>query len=256
MWNNISHVNGSKVVATDGEIGHVRQAFFDDQTWTIRYLVIDTGNWLSGREVLISPYAVVQPLGSGKIIDVALTQRKVMDSPPVDTHQPVSRQHERETLGYYTFPEYWDGGDLWSISALPLLPAALPTAVEPQEVIARREEKLPAEDFHLRSSASVTGHEIQASDGSIGHVRDFIFDDESWTIRYLVVDTSNWWPLGHQVLLATHWIDSIDWADKTVVTSLTRAQVRNSPKYEEAAPLNRDYEKRLHDAYSRVGYWD
>lgn len=256
MWNSISHLTGSKVIATDGEIGHVKEAYFDDQAWTIRYLVVDTGNWLSGRDVLISPYAVTQPLGSGKIIDVSLTRKKVNDSPNIDTHQPVSRQHEREYSSYYTFPEYWGGAELWYMSALPLLPDPLPTSVESEAECAAREAQVPAEDVHLRSSANVTGYEIQASDDSIGHVRDFIFDDESWAIRYLVVDTRNWWPGGKKVLLATHWIDSIDWADKTVFTKLTREQVKNSPAYEEAAPLNRDYEKRLHDAYSRIGYWD
>ena len=256
MMNSVGHLTGSTITATDGEIGHVKEVFFDDEAWAIRYLVIDTGTWLSGREVLVSPYAVVQPLGSGKIIDVSLTRQQVNDSPDIDTHQPVSRRHEREYLSYYAYPEYWAGGDLWAMSALPLLPPPLPAAVESEAESARREADVPAEDVHLRSSAIVTGYDIQATDDSIGHVKDFIFDDESWAVRYLVVDTRNWWPGGKKVLLATHWIDRIDWADKTVYTKLTREQIKNSPEYEEAKTINRDYEKRLHDAYGRVGYWD
>jgi uncharacterized protein YrrD len=237
MLNSVSHLNGSSVTATDGEIGHVQEAYFDDQAWTIRYLVIDTGTWLSGREVLISPYAVMQPPGRGKNVDVSLTQQQVRDSPVVDTHQPVSRRHEREYLSYYAYPEYWGGADLWAMSALPLLPPPLPTLVETEAEIAIRDEDLLAEDVHLRSSASVTGHDIQATDGSIGHVEDFVFDEGSWAIRYLVVDTRNWLPGGKKVQLGTHSIDRIDWAAKTVFTNLTREQIKNSPEYEAVAPI-------------------
>ena len=256
MLNSVSHITGSTLTATDGGIGHVKEAYFDDHAWAIRYLVIDTGTWLSGREVLISPYSVKQPLSSVKNIDVGLTRKQVEDSPFVDTHQPVSRRHERETLSHYAYPEYWGGAELWSMGAFPLLPPALPTEVEAQAEIELREKDLPEEDVHLRSTANVTGYDIQATDDSIGHVKDFIFDDESWAIRYLVVDTRNWWPGGKKVLLATRWIDRIDWADKTVYTKLTRDQIKNSPEYDETEPVNRDYEERLHDSYGREGYWD
>jgi uncharacterized protein YrrD len=256
MLNSISHLDGSTVTATDGTIGHVREAYFDDVAWAIRYLVIDTGTWLSGREVLISPYAVKPPLGSARNIDVALTRQQVQDSPVTDTHQPVSRRHEREQLGYYAYPEYWAGGDLWAMNTLPMLPPPLPNGVESEAERVRRDADVLPEDVHLRSSANVTGYDIQATDDSIGHVTDFLFDDASWAIRYLVVDTRNWWPGGKKVLLATRWIDRIDWADKTVYTSLTREQVKNSPEYDEAATLGREDEKRLHDAYGREGYWD
>lgn len=256
MLNSVSHLTNSTITATDGEIGHILEVYFDDEAWAIRYLVIDTGNWLSGREVLISPYAVTQPVGSDKNINVSLTRRQVTESPLIDTHQPVSRRHEREYLNYYAYPEYWGGGNLWAMSAVPLLPPPLPTSVESPAESAMRERDVPEEDVHLRSSAAVTGYDIQATDDSIGHVDDFIVDDESWAIRYLRVDTRNWWPGGKKVLLATHWIDRIEWAEKTVYTKLTREQIRNSPEYDEAAPILRDYEKRLHAAHGREGYWD
>ena len=256
MLNSISHLTGSTLTATDGEIGHIRQAYFDDEAWAIRYLVVDTGTWLSGREVLISPYSVKQPVGNVKNVDVSLTRQQVIDSPVTDTHQPVSRRHEREYLSYYAYPEYWGGGDLWAMSALPLLPPPLPKSVETETELAARDQDLLPEDVHLRSSAHVTGYDIQATDDSIGHVKDFIFDDESWAIRYLVVDTRNWWPGGKKVLLATKWIDRIEWADRMVYTTLTREQVKDSPEYDEESAVDRDYEKRLHDAYGREAYWD
>lgn len=254
MLNALSQLSGSTLTATDGEIGHVKQAYFDDQAWAVRYLVVDTGTWLSGREVLISPYAVRQPVGTGKTIDVSLTRQQVENSPDIDTHKPVSRQHERDYLSYYAYPEYWAGGELWSMSALPLLPPKVPLAGTEAEIAAHAVE-VPAEDVHLRSSAVVVGYNIQAADHSIGHVKDFLFDDASWAIRYLVIDTRNWWPGGKKVLLATHWIDRIDWAEQTVYTQLTREQVKASPEYDESATVERGYEQRLHDAYGREGYW-
>ena len=256
MLNSLSHLTHSTVTATDGSIGKTKAAFFDDLSWTIRYLVVDTGPWLAGREVLISPYSVEQPLEGGENIHVSLTRQQVQGSPDIDAHQPVSRQHERDYLSYYALPEYWGGDGMWGMGAYPLLPPALSTAAEVESESTLHERDVRASDVHLRSSAAVTGYDIHATDESIGHVKDFVFDDESWAIRYLVVDTRNWWPGGRKVLVATRWIDSIDWATKAVHVTLTREQVKNSPEYHEAKPIARDYEKRLHDAYDRQGYWD
>ena len=254
MLNNLSRLTGSTVTATDGLIGHAGAAFFDDRSWTIRYLVVDTGSWLAGRKVLISPYSIKQPLGSARNIDVALTQKQVEGSPDIDTHQPVSRQHELETLNYYAYPEYWEGVGIWGMDAYPLLPALSPATanVEARDAKARNGG---AAEVHLRSSTAVTGYEIHATDGSIGHVKDFVFDDESWSIRYLLVDTLNWWPGGRKVLVANHWIDRIDWGTSTVHVSLTREQVKSGPEYHEAQGIDRGYEQRLHEAYDRKGYW-
>jgi uncharacterized protein YrrD len=256
MMNSVSHLNGATVTAVDGAIGHIRQVFFDDQRWAIRYLVADTGKWLAGREVLISPYSVKQPLDTAKNVDVTLTRQQVQDSPNIDTHQPISRRHEREYVDYYTYPAYWGGDAMWAMSAMPLVPPALQAPVESQAERERLDKDVPSEDVHLRSSANVTGYDVQATDDSIGHVEDFLFDDETWAIRYLVIDTRNWWPGGKRVLVGTHWIDRIDWADRTVVVRLTRDQVKNGPRYEEDKPIDRDYERRLHDALDRRPYWD
>ena len=255
MLNSISHLSGAKVGATDGDIGSIKDAYFDDRSWTIRYLVVDTGTWLTGREVLISPYAVKQPVGTDKHIRVALNQEQVRNSPDVDTHQPVSRQHEREYLRYYGYPEYWDGGGLWAMGAMPYPPMAVPASVEIEANRAMHERDFKAGDSHLRSSDSITGYDIQATDDSIGEVQDFIFDDESWAIRYLVVDTRKWWPGGRKVLVGMHWVDSIDWATKSVHVRMTREQVQSSPAFEDVASIHREFEMRLHDNVKRAGYW-
>ncbi|MBS0445395.1 MAG: PRC-barrel domain-containing protein [Proteobacteria bacterium] len=257
MLRSISELKGATIQPLGEAIGTVEEAYFDDEAWTVRYLVVETGSWLSGREVLISPYSVRQPLerlaADPKIIEVALTRDQVQNSPPVDTHKPISRQQEQEFLGYYGYPDYWGHGDLWAMGAFPLLPQpALPDA--PGYAAPIRKEVPPA-DEHLRSTKDVSGYDIQASDGSIGHVKDYIFDDESWAIRYLVVDTRNWWPGGRKVLLATRWIDRIDWAESNVFTTLTRDEVKASPEYDETVAVQRDYEAKLHAAYNRDVYW-
>ena len=250
MLKSLNHLTNSSVTASDGDIGKVKAAFFDDQWWTIRYLVVDTGAWLMQREVLISPYAVKHPLGAEKNIELNLTRKSVEGSPNVDTHQPVSRQHEIEMHNHYGFPDYWDDMGAWGMGGYPFLAPGIATDPSLQKVSA------PKGDAHLRSSAKVTGYNIVATDESIGHVQDFVFDDESWTIRYLVIDTRNWWPGGKKVLIATHWIESTDWATSTVHVKLMREDIKNSPAYEEEVPIIRHYETRLHESYSRIGYWD
>lgn len=270
MINHIGHLKGSTIAATDGEIGRVTGAYFDDKTWTIRYLVVDTGTWLSDRKVLISPYSVLQPLRAERPIAVSLTRQQIMDSPDIDTQKPVSRQHESEYLSYYAYPPYWEGGALWGLAALPQLPLADPqldlagaraAAGAAQSGRSGRSDggddagDTAVGDVHLRSSSEVIGYDIQASDDSIGHVKDLVFDDESWAIRYFVVDTRNWLPGGRKVLIGTHWIEQIDWPTRAVRVALTREQVRNSPQFEELEPVTREYENRLHEAYKRQGYW-
>ena len=245
----IGKLIGSTLHASDGDIGRVREAYFDDEAWTIRYLVVDTGGWLVGRDVLISPYSVQQPLGSGGILHVSLTRDQVKSSPPIDTHQPVSRQHEREYLDYYGYPLYWTGGSLWAMGAYPVL-APVPATDAERGLI---EREVPPEDMHLRSTAAVGGYAIQVSDGSIGRVEDFLFDDESWALLYLIVDTRSWWPGGKKVLLATRSIERVDWAESKVFTGLTRDAVKSSPDYDDA--VERDYDSRLYDADRNDGHW-
>ena len=256
MLNSISHLIGAKVKASDGAIGHVKDAFFDDRSWAVRYLVVDTGTWLMGREVLVSPYAVKQPLGSDKEVHVALTQHQVQTSPDVDTRQPVSRQHELEFMRHYQYPEYWDGGGLWAMGAMPYPPPPMvPIADDGVATEAMIERDSRAADVHLRSAVHVKGYDIQASDDSIGVVQDFVFDDQNWAIRYLVVDTSHWWQGGHRVLVGMAWADSIDWATRKVHVRLSRLQVQSSPVFEDVGSIHREYEMRLHKNYDREGYW-
>lgn len=267
MLRSVKQLKGSRINASDDQIGRIDEAYFDDEAWAIRYLVVDTGTWLTGRKVLISPYSIKTPITEGRIIDVALTRDQVKNSPDIDTHKPVSRQHERDYMAYYGYPSYWGLGGVWGTVEYPLFPyvadlkgdalrAERDAQSDGRQQPRQHDTAQAQEDSHLRSTADVTGYDIQASDDSIGHVQDFIFDDDSWSIRYLVVDTVNWWPGGKKVLVATRWIDRIDWDQRKVFMSLTRDAIKKSPEYDEASLLDRQYEEQLHDAHERGGYWE
>ena len=247
MLRNTTQLKGFAIRARDGEIGSLEQFYFDDESWAIRYLVVNAGTWLSGRLVLVSPLALRQTEWESKRLDVALTMNQVENSPPIDTHKPVSRQHEAAYLGYYGYPSYW---------AAPNYPAALAIrteAVAQAEELQARAGQAPA-DIHLRSTEAVTGYHIQATDGEIGHVRDFIVDDETWAIRYLEVDTRNLWP-GKKVLVSPQWINRVSWADSKVYVDLKTETILNGPEWVDSVPVTREYEHRLYDYYARSPYW-
>ena len=259
MLRKTSGLKGYAIQATDDELGSVQDVYFDDERWGIRYLVVETGTWLSKRTVLISPYSIKGVDDVDETVHVSLTRDQVANSPDIDTHQPVSRQLESQFSQYYGFGNYWNGPYLWGVGGYPVYPLPESGTVPPVDMrpdaVAERAADRP-EDVHLRSCKDVTGYNIAGTDDEIGHVEDFICDDEVWAIRYLLVDTRNWWPGGKKVLLATHWIDRIDWTDSSVQTSLTRQQIKDSPEYDESLPLDRDYETRLHRHYGREAYWD
>ena len=237
--------------ATDGELGSVVELYFDDETWAIRYLVVDTGGWLSGRRVLISPLSIVRMDWDAMRLDVALTKKQVENSPNIDTHKPVSRQHEAAYVGYYGYPYYWGGPYLWGPAAYPAVLATPPRAST--EAMAERIRK-ESTDSHLRSTEAVTGYNIEAVDGEIGHVDGFIGDDEAWAIRYIEVATRNWLP-GKKVLISPSWIERVSWTASKVYVGLSREAIKDAPEYIESGPITREYESRLYDHYDRPPYW-
>jgi len=234
-----------KLDSLDGEIGKVKEFYFDDRHWAIRYLVADTGNWLMGVQVLISPYALVDVNKDEQHIAVNLTKKQIEDSPSLNSDKPVSRQFEEAYYGYYGWPMYWGGPNMWGY---------YPSIVRDREKWRVSTPGKKAWDPHLRSTRDVSGHHIQATDGEIGHVEDFIIDDETWAIRYLIIDTQNWWP-GKKVLVSPQWIERVSWSESKVFVNLSRETIKQSPEYTEESLLTRDYEIGLHGHYNRKGYW-
>lgn len=252
MLQNVKRILGYKLAATDGEIGRVKDVYFDDQTWTIRYLVADTGNWLPGKQVLISPWALRHVSPAEAHIEVTLTRQQIEDSPPITADLPVSRQHEIEYYQYYGWPMYWYGPALWGPAPFPAYFEAGPNALVPPPPTNHAHS---ASNPHLRSAGAVIGYQIHARDGEIGHAEDFLFDDENWAIRYLEIDTRNWWP-GKKVLVAPQWIERVSWEKSAVYVDLNRKTIEQAPEYDPLSPVSRDYETQLFNHYQREGYWN
>ena len=251
MLRSATYLQGFTLRAMDGEIGKVDQFYLDDETWAIRYLVVNTGSWLAGRLVLISPISVGKTDWESKQFEVILTKKEVEGSPDIDTQKPVSRQHEAEYLGYYGYPFYWEGPYLWGSMTDPAGLAMQRSVVT--EASASRAETEPA-DSHLRSTKEVTGYHIEATDGEIGHVENFIVDHHIWAIQYIEVNTRNWWP-GKKVLMSPHWIERVSWTDSKVYVDLSRETIKNAPEYVDSEPVTREYEHRLWEHYKRSAYW-
>jgi hypothetical protein len=251
MLTKTTHLKNFVIRAIDGELGTVEQFYFDDETWAIRYFTVDTGGWLGGRQVLISPISVIRTDWQARQLDVTLTKKQVENSPNINTHEPVSRQHEAKYLAYYGYGNYWGGPYLWGPS---LYPGNL--AIPPTDSTQEGADRIQREsaDSHLRSSEAVAGYYIDAADGEIGHVEGFVMDDEAWAIRYIEVGTRNWWP-GKKVLVSPAWIERVSWADSKVYVALTREAIQSAPEYHESMPVTREYENRLYFHYGRPPYW-
>jgi uncharacterized protein YrrD len=245
MLDRAKEIEGYKLSSLDGEIGKVKEFYFDDKFWTIRYLVADTGNWLTGRQVLISPYALTGVDRVEQTVAVNLTKDKIKNSPSPDTDKPISRQFENCYYGYYEWPGYWGGPYSWGSN---------PYISHECDNSRNWAQDGKAFDHHLRSTRVVTGYHVKASDGAIGHVEDFIIDDKTWAIRYLIVDTKNWLP-GKRVLISPKWIQTISWSDSSVFFNVPRETIKNAPEYIRDSMVTRDYETQLHGHYNRQGYW-
>jgi len=240
MLRNALAINGDAIAASDGRIGTVSDFLFDDASWLVRWLVVDTGKWLSGRKVLLPPSAMGHPAPAGNEFPVNLTKQQIKDSPDSDTDRPVSRQIEGDIYNYYGWRPYW-GADLLmggyggfgggAVGALPTQESRR----RAEDIAAARQSN---NDPHLRSIAVVIGYHIHASDGEIGHVENFLVDDADWSIHDLVVDTKNWWP-GKKVLISPRWVREIDWTDNVVKLNVDRKRVKDSPPYDASTTVDR-----------------
>lgn len=218
-FRDIKALHGLKLAAKDGTIGHVEDFYFDDQTWAVRYLVANTGAWLTGRLVLITPHALGLPDFNARSLPVHLTRRQIQDCPPIDADKPVSRQYEIDYYGYYGWPVYWYGGDLWGASSFPAGGPASPAAIE-----AARQSHAN-DDAHLRSIQAITGYALQATDGEIGTVKGFLVDERTWFLGELIAETGHWYA-GKEILIPTASVARISFEESKVYLNLTRAELK------------------------------
>ena len=236
MLQNLKHIEGRALQARDGTLGEVKDFYFDDAHWHVRYLVVETGAWLDSRRVLIST-DVVPPLQTNPdVLSVDLTMEQVRESPELSPDSPVAHEKEAALRKYYGWPAYWNA---FTRVAGPIIntlgPGFMPTTAPVEK----------ARDPHLRSANQLVGCQIEATDGPIGHVEDFLVDEKG-RMRYLVIDTGQWLP-GRKVIVAPSWIRDVSWDQKTVSIGLTQESVKASPAYEASASWNNEYLERLHD---------
>ena len=230
LWE-ASVVAGYRLAGLDAEIGSVRDFYFDDQSWVIRYLIADTGNWLTGIHISIARAALIEVDGGERHISVDMTREQIERSPVLSSQAPVSEQLEAVSFGIYGSPE-----------------------MGPDKPVRGPAVRGMRRDPHLRSTHHVRGYHVQAVDGDIGVVSDFIIDDATWAIRYLVIDTQNWLE-GRHVLISPQWIERVSWSTSSVLVSLSRAAIEQSPEDPGGSLRTREYETRLHEHYDRRGYW-
>jgi len=260
MIHSFEQLQDCVIEARDGSIGRITDLLFDDKSWVIRYLVVETGNWLQSRQVLISPISVIMCHWNAATIEVALTRQQIQDSPDIDVHQSVSRQQELSYLKHFGYPMYWGGEGIWGAGVSPgglmagfdLMPEIIhPVALQPVDPLLAPQQ---LDDPNLRSADSVIGYQIKAKDGDIGHVSGMLFDDKAWAIRYLALDTSNWW-LGHELLIPPQWAVEIDWASANVTLPLLRQVIQNGPHYNSEQQVNRQLEHEIYRHFGQPAYW-
>ena len=256
---------GCPVETSDGRVGAVKDFLFDDQSWKIRWMAVETGDWLSGRRILIHPSAIapldlarpasgrlpMMSMGDTLVIIVGLTKHEIEASPDLREDEPVTDQMQARLYDHYGWDPYW--GDTFFG----------PDAIDPisKPILAETSERPAADmgadsgdgDPHLRSVVEVNGYHVHATDGDIGHVENFIASDINWGIRYLVIATHNWWP-GKHVQLAPYAVEDIDWAERRINVNVTRDQVKSSPPWDPLAMADQVAEQQLHRHYGWPGY--
>jgi hypothetical protein len=242
MLQSITKLFEDKLGASDGEIGHVKDFYFNDQNWAVRYLVADTGSWMPGRLVLIPPYALRTLYQAGRILLINLTRDEIENSPLIESHKPISRQYEEEYHRYYGWPFYWQGDQLWGMSPFPIASAPSGRSTSKQSTAKGRKRK--SGDSHLRSTKAIIGYHIQATDEVFGHVTDFVLDDKDWTILQVVMDTGHWLQ-AKRVMISPSQINRIAWDESKVYVDLTKEAVLGSPVFDPTAFEIREHDPRI-----------
>jgi hypothetical protein len=244
----IKALTGYTLQTKDDQIGKVTDFYFDDQEWIVRYLVVDTGVWLPERTVLISRLALGQPDREAPLIPVELSKQQVENSPDIALAKPVSHQQEIELHKHYQWPVYWLMPGGFYHHGVPV--TAITESMLEDESKTGAAPAAGEDNPHLRSVGEVCGYRIQARDGEIGCVEDFIVDDDVWRICYIVIKTRHWWR-GKDVLIAPMWIEEINWSLNQVQVNLKRETIKNNPKFDPKTPLDQAYEAQLDNYYNQ-----
>jgi hypothetical protein len=241
MLRSLRQILGYSIAAADGTLGRVHDFYFDDSLWTIRHLVVNTGKWLVGRQVLIPPLLVGEPDWRARIVPVGLTVRQIRERPIADCDPPVCAQHRSTVVACFDWAPGWAaaGG-----SILPM-PSSAVVLAEPADG--------DIGNPNLRSVREVLGYTVQGVGDNLGHIDDFLAATEDWSIRHLVVDTLNA-SRHRKVLITPGRVERVDWAEKRLHVDMTVVDLGKCPKFDPTAPVNRQHEVRLYDYYGRPGF--
>jgi uncharacterized protein YrrD len=257
---------GFEVRTTDGDAGKVDDFYFEEEDWGVRYIVVDTGPWIFGRKVLISPEAIDDIQWQGKRVTTRLSRERIENSPEIDLAKPISRRNIDEIHGHYGWQAYWGG-------TVPMgRPAAGPYTGPVPDHTARgagtgpegpgrgpgtgetAAQELQEREPRLHSVREVVGYALRAPDGEIGRVEELFVDEDDWTIHYLVAETSTWF--GKDVLIPIEQVASVDWVDRVFDMTINREQIKNAPEYDPQEPVSREYQANIHEYYGIPGYWN
>lgn len=241
-----------RVETKDGKRASVKDIYFDDEKFAVRYLILNSGPWKFGKKVLVSPFLVEKVEAASGWIMLKIDREGLGLCPEIDENQPISREMERQYSDRLFLPYYWGGAGLWGLYATPY------GTYSPE---LRQRYEYPLSDIghgaenHLRSAREVSGYHVNARDERLGHVDDFIIDETDWSIRYFVLHTSDW-RTGKSVLVAPDWLDEILWSTKTAYFNVDRSSIEGAPVYDPARPFDKEFETRLYRHYDKPAYWD
>ncbi|NQU43209.1 PRC-barrel domain-containing protein [bacterium] len=250
MIRSLKEIEGYGIQAKDRRIGHVADFLFDVKAAVVRYLVVDTRNWLLGKKVLIALPALGTVDSEEETFSVGLTADQVKESPDMEADRPVSRQKELELHRYYEWAPYW-----WPAGGLEGGALTVPAPEEFLEEKGAVDRRREAEDPNLWSLNDIAGYDVHASDGAVGHIEDMLANDSGWLVRYYVINTRKWLPGGRHILVASDWVTNVSWNAREAAVDLSRDIIRSSPEYDSSQPVSREYEGVLYEHYGKSEYW-
>ena len=249
---NLNDLIGTVVRGTDADIGVLHDFLFDDHFWAVRYMVVKAGDWLNGRELLLSPLSIDAMEEARSLLHVGFDRQTIAKSPEIDIDLPISRQQEIELHEHYQWPFYWDPD---ADSALgPGSLAAVPLVELGREMHETKDALGPEHPVNLRSAQGVTGYRLHARDGEVGKLDDFVIEDEAWNILYLIIETGTWLS-NRKVLISPQWIEKVDWPETQIYVDLKKDTIQHSPELDLSSPIDREYETSLYDHYGKNQYW-
>jgi uncharacterized protein YrrD len=240
MLRSANEMMGYKLLALDGDIGSCNDFLFEDESWTLQYMIANTGGWLDNRKVLLSPKSLGDPpLEEGRV-QVDRTKEFIENAPELDSDAPVSRQYQLVWTQYHGLTPYWHK----------LGPLSTPLAANAMALM----EDANNRDEHLRSVKEVCGYEVEMNSvklkgQGLGTIVDFILSDTVWQIAFAVLETDSRWFRSRKVLVGRDVLNKIGWAERKLYVDIDEKQLARCPAYDPGEPIEPRLEAANYDLY-------